>query len=101
MRVLNEQWVEKYNSLLGINPFEDDFGESGDKCLSDKIVIANKDHIGKCSECGGDCLIGTANRVMTYRYQYDGIVNYRFCEKCIDEQLASEEQDLEDEDGKV
>ena len=66
-------------SPLDYDPFSDDFGDYGDKTLSNKMVIARKIH--KCFNCMGDIQKGEKHRNMVD--VIDGeIYSYRWCAKC-------------------
>jgi hypothetical protein len=45
---------------LDFNPFEGDFGDQGDKTLTDTMVKARKPHF--CSHCAGDIAVGELHR---------------------------------------
>lgn len=66
-------------AILRYHLFQDDFGEPGDRILSDKMVTARKEHT--CSEC-----LSTVHPGMRYRHHvgvYNGDLNhYRFCFDC-------------------
>lgn len=98
----HDEKIAPFKDVLDIDMFEGDFGDQGDTCLMDKLVIAKKDHIGGCSECGGDCLKGSVNRVMKWAFAVDGFMSYRYCEKCmkamIDEYNDDGWDDEEDEE---
>lgn len=59
--------------------FQDDFGEPGDKVLSDHIVTARKAY--KCMECLGPIQPGSRQRVHTGKYS-GKVQSYRFCDRC-------------------
>lgn len=66
-------------AVLRYSLFQDDFGEPGDRILSDKMVTARKEHT--CSEC-----LSPVHPGKRYRYHvgvYNGDLNhYRFCFDC-------------------
>lgn len=59
--------------------FQDDFGEPGDKVLSDHIVTARKTH--KCLECLSPIQPGSRQRVHTGKYS-GRVWSYHICECC-------------------
>lgn len=93
-----DEKIAQFADALDIDMFEGDFGDQGDTCLENRLVIAGKDHIGGCSECGGDCLKGSVNRVMKWSFAQDGFMSYRYCESClkamIDELTDDDEEDV-------
>lgn len=66
-------------TALDYDPYEGDFGDSGDKIFSDKLVKARKEH--QCSHCGNAIAKDT-----TYRYRaevYDGTLHaIKWCGEC-------------------
>lgn len=86
---------------LNFDPFQGDFGEPGDRELSDKIVTAKKDH-PECSCCGGAIKAGTKNRVKREVYDRELVVN-RWCQECteamalVESRLSGEDPDFGDE----
>ena len=96
-----DEKIAQFADALDVDMFEGDFGDQGDTCLENKLIIAKKDHIGSCSGCGGDCLKGTVNRVMKWAFEQDGFMSYRYCESCMNEmmkELTEDEDDEEEED---
>lgn len=96
-----DEKIATFEDALDVDMFAGDFGDQGDTCLENRLVIASKDHICGCSECGGDCLKGSVNRVMKWAFQQDGFMSYRYCEKCLAEMINElhEDEDDYDEDG--
>ena len=90
--------IAQFGEALDINIFEGDFGDQGDTCLENKLVIAKKDHIGGCSECHGDCLKDSVNRVMKWAFDQDGFMSYRYCEKCLTDMINELHEDEDDEE---
>ena len=92
--------IAQFSEALDIDMFEGDFGDQGDTCLVNKLVIAKKDHIGGCSECGGDCLKGSVNRVMKWSFSQARFMSYRYCESCMNEMMKelTEDEDCEEEE---
>ena len=79
-------------SPLNYDPFDGDFGDQGDKILSDKIVTAKWTH--KCFHCGEVISIGESHRSRVDII--DGsIVTYRWCAKCCAAMIV----DMEDKTG--
>lgn len=92
----HDEKIALFVDALDIDVFDGDFGDQGDTCLENRLVIAKKDHIGGCSECGGDCLKGTVNRVMKWVFEQDGFMSYRYCEKCMNEMVREFSYDEDD-----
>jgi len=59
--------------------FQDDFGEPGDRVLSDQITTAAKTH--QCVECLSPINKGERHRVHAGIYD-GGFRRYRYCEGC-------------------
>lgn len=73
---MSEIPVEK---CLDFDPFEGDFGEAGDRTLSDKMVVARKAH--QCSHCAGE--IDKGERYRSRVEIFDGMMeNFRWCPAC-------------------
>lgn len=72
-------------SPLDYNPFEGDFGEPGDRTLSDAMVCARKEHA--CTHCEGPIAIGE-----TYRSRSDiidgSLMRAKWCALCCDAMVA-------------
>lgn len=65
--------------VLAYNPFEDDFGDPGDRCFRDKMVYAKKTR--PCHICTADIMPG--ERIRTSVHLFDGVVRtYSWCNKC-------------------
>lgn len=78
--------------------FQDDFGEPGDRVMSDKIATAVKRH--ECCECLGAINPGERQRVHVGKYAGD-MRTYRFCQGCCEAMsrvFVDGEDDLDDED---
>lgn len=71
-----------HSKCLAADPFAGDFGDSGDKTLSDKIVKAAKDHEAACHDCGGDIKKGEMHRSRTDVFVGDGMMSFRWCSAC-------------------
>lgn len=66
-------------ACLRIDPFEGDFGSSGDKVLTNKIVTARSEK--PCVECLEP--IRKGERVRTLTAVFDGdLCSYRWCSAC-------------------
>lgn len=82
---------------LTFDPFEGDFGEAGDKTISDAVVKFRK--AGPCNQCGKEIAPGSRGRRRTGRV--DGmLMSYRWCAKCSQlmadiEGAASSEEDFD------
>lgn len=64
---------------LDLNPFEGDFGEPGDKTLSDKIVTLRNPR--ECNLCGQTAKPGTRCRVQVKVFTRK-LEPYTWCEEC-------------------
>lgn len=90
--------TDAYNEddCLACDPFEGDFGGSGDAdaILQDKMVKAAKFHECKCHLCAGSIQKGERHR---YRVEiYDGeMETFRWCEECCAAMASSGEDDGE------
>ncbi len=73
---------KEFVDAMEYNLFADDYLDGEDRKLSDKLVIAKKDHEKACVECGGDCKNGTVNRVMNW-IMASSFRTYRTCEDCL------------------
>ena len=93
--------TDAISRALRFDPFEGDFGEVGDRILSDKIVTAKKDH-PDCHTCGGTARTGTKNRVQI-AIIYGEMLTHRWCQECteamalVDTRLAGEDPDFDEE----
>lgn len=65
--------------VLMYDPFADDFGETSDRCLSDKIVTARKET--QCNICGSLTKKGTRIRVSSWIFDGE-LHSYRYCHEC-------------------
>jgi hypothetical protein len=65
---------------LKYNPFEGDFGDQGDRELSDKLVKFRKSAV--CHVCAQEIALGTIGRSLTMLWQTDGVMDYRYCHEC-------------------
>lgn len=61
------------------NPFAGDFGEPGDRVLSDKMVTARKG--GACHTCKSACVPGTRIRVRVEIFDGE-VMRFRWCQAC-------------------
>jgi hypothetical protein len=78
---MNKSALRWEHLCLADDPFDGDYGGSGDGdgVLSDKMVTNRKG--GTCSTCGGPCEPGTRNRVRVE--VYDGeFMRFRWCVHC-------------------
>lgn len=71
------------DDVLSCDPFEGDYGGAGDNdgILRDKIVRANKRHVGACHLCGGDIEKGARHRSRSEVYDGD-LMHFRWCPDC-------------------
>lgn len=79
--------------ILETDMFEGDFGEQGDRVLSNKMVVARKEH--KCSHCSG-----TIDKGERHRHQkgiYGDFMEHRWCGDCCDLMVLCELDDGETE----
>lgn len=81
-------------SALHFNPFEGDFGEPGDRVLSDAMVKARKPY--HCSHCGGPVVIGELHRARTDVICGD-LMRWRWCALCC-EAMVKQMDDGDDSD---
>jgi hypothetical protein len=72
-------------SILAFDPFEGDFGDQGDRTLSDALVKARKLHA--CSHCTGPIAIGEQHRS---RSDIAGgeLMRWRWCALCCEAMAA-------------
>lgn len=71
--------MTSWPAVLAHDPFAGDFGDQGDRTLSDKIVTARKG--GICHDCAEEIEPGTRIRARTD--VVDGaIMRFRWCEAC-------------------
>lgn len=78
MSTANSQTLNE-SAVLRYPLFQDDFGEPGDRILSDKMLTARKEHT--CSECLSPVHQGTRYRRHTGVYN-GGVRHYLFCFDC-------------------
>lgn len=78
---IHEENSQKWEDMvLQSDPFDGDFGDSDDRTLMDKIVVARKSKT-PCSYCFSPTVSGTKIRVRTD--VIDGeIQHYRWCHEC-------------------
>jgi len=77
--------------LLYYDVFEGDFGDPGDRCLENKVVIARKEH--ECFGCGNTIEIGSYNLIRKMVWADDkSFVSYRWCQNCCEKMLNEEYQ---------
>lgn len=67
-------------SILAFDPFEGDFGEQGDTVLSNKMVVAAKEH--ECCHCKNTIAKGERHRCQTGKY--GDFMTHRWCAICCD-----------------
>lgn len=75
------------SEVLKYNPFDGDFGDQGDREMSDKLVKFRKPN--PCHICGHDVAPGTVGRSLTMLWQTDGMMTYRYCAECTQAQADS------------
>jgi len=75
------------SEALKYNPFEGDFGDQGDREMSDKLVKFRK--VNQCHVCGGNVEPGTTGRSLAMLWQTDGMMTYRYCAECTQAQADS------------
>ncbi|SDY54621.1 hypothetical protein [Delftia lacustris] len=81
------------NHVLAFDPFDGDFGDQGDRVLSNKLVTARKP--GPCAHCG--CQIAQGERVRSMSARFDGqLMSYRWCALCCE---AMAKCDVGDDSG--
>lgn len=73
-------WTEFEADVLAYDPFAGDFGGSGDRTLSDRMVKAAKHH-ADCHNCGGPIAKGERHRSRSDIF--DGEMHsFRWCWSC-------------------
>lgn len=72
---------------LLFNPFQGDFGDVGDRELSDKLVRFRKAR--ECHCCAHNVKPGTQGRALTMLWQSDGVMSYAYCTECTEAQALS------------
>ena len=73
---MSEAWED---DCLAVDPFEGDFGDTKDRTLKDKIVIARKH--GPCHLCGSQ--IEPKEKVRSRSDIFDGeLMYFRWCNLC-------------------
>lgn len=65
--------------ILMFDPFDGDFGDQGDRILSDKMVTGRKAHT--CSNCDGPIAVGERHRSRSGIVDGD-IMSHRWCAIC-------------------
>lgn len=65
--------------ILAFDPFAGDFGDQGDRTLSDKMVRAAKPH--SCFHCKGPIVVGEAHRSRSDITDGD-LMSFRWCAAC-------------------
>lgn len=71
--------MDKDALILMFDPFDGDFGDQGDKVLSDKMVVGRKAHA--CSHCDGPIIVGERHRSRSERVDGD-LMAHRWCATC-------------------
>lgn len=81
-------------AVLYYNPFEGDFGEPGDRILSDRFYTAAKEH--DCYLCGGRIQVGSRYRRL--KAVFGEFREYCWCSTCCAAmaQVFSNEDDTDD-----
>lgn len=88
-------------SALEYDPFAGDFGDQGDRMLSDKIVKFRRGD-SLCRECRGRIRPGSLGRSLKMLWADRGPVTYRVCEDCTNAMaLAIETDDLEPMEARI
>lgn len=67
-------------SILAFDPFDGDFGEPGDTVLSNKMVVAAKEH--ECCHCKNTIAKGERHRCQVGKY--GDFMTHRWCAGCCD-----------------
>lgn len=73
-------------TALDFDPFEGDFGESGDKVFSNKMVIGRGEHL--CSHCNGQTQTGERHRCQTSKFDGE-LMTHRWCAACCEAMLIT------------
>ncbi|KAA9149061.1 hypothetical protein F3K36_33900 [Delftia sp. BR1] len=84
------------NHVLAFDPFDGDFGDQGDRVLSNKLVTARK--TGPCAHCG--CEICKGERVRSMSARFDGqLMSYRWCALCCEAMAKCQAEEDSDDDS--
>lgn len=70
---------EQEAACLHWHPFADDFGEPGDRVLSDKVTTARK--AGPCFDCEQPIAPGDRTRALSAKFNGE-LKRYRWCAAC-------------------
>lgn len=81
--------------ILMFDPFEGDFGDQGDRVLSDKMVTGRKAHT--CSNCAGPIAVGERHRSRTEIVDGD-MMSHRWCAICCSLMARIAGDDMDDFD---
>ncbi|MGL4885373.1 MAG: hypothetical protein ACRC4V_03330 [Aeromonas veronii] len=85
--------MESISEAICFDPFEDDFGEPGDRTLKDKIVKFRKPH--RCHICGTTTTVGEVGRSRVDVFE-GKLYSFYFCHECCVAMVTSLD-DCEDE----
>lgn len=90
--------MNKISACISFDPFEGDFGEVGDKTLSDKIVKGRKVHA--CFHCRKQIIAGELHRSRT-DISSGEMLSYRWCYECcvLMAKIETDSGEDGDEDG--
>ena len=80
-------------AILSYDPFAGDFGNCGDRVLSDKMVVAAKAH-DECHICGGPIAKGERHRSRSEIFD-DELNSFRWCALCCEAMATSQDDDGE------
>lgn len=86
--------MTKDPSPLDYDPFQGDFGDQGDRTLSDRMVMARGTY--KCSHCRGPILIGEEHRSRSDIADGE-FMSWRWCAACCAAMVAEMYGEDEDE----
>ncbi|MCL2892508.1 hypothetical protein [Brenneria tiliae] len=92
---MSESVTTDIEDALDFYLFDGDFGEPGDRELSDKIVKGRKNHT--CFVCAGEIQKGELHRVSTWIF-YNKPATQRCCNSCCVAMVASVNSDYEEDD---
>lgn len=82
--------------ILFFDPFAGDFGEPGDRTLSNRMVVGRKAH--ECHHCGGPIAVGERHRHQVEVFD-GGIIAARWCAACCSAMVAEANADADAEEA--
>jgi hypothetical protein len=79
---------------LDFDPFDGDFGDQGDRTLSDRMVVARREH--GCSHCLGRIAVGERHRSRT-GIADGSLMAWRWCAACCGAMVAEMASETDDD----